>query len=72
MNYFFLISRDFAALEVINLRLQTVSSAGNPLELQNICPNVKELDISKNLINNWSIIFDICSQLKHLTWLNVR
>ena len=45
---------------------------GEPGQLGQLCPNITELDISKNLLNDWSIVFDICSQLEKLTWLNVR
>lgn len=51
--------------------MQNISSIGKPNELKQLCPNIRELDISKNLISKWTDIFDICSQLDRLHWLNV-
>ncbi|XP_008544109.1 tubulin-specific chaperone E [Microplitis demolitor] len=61
----------FDQLTVICLREQLISSAGVPGELQKLCPNLRELDISKNLINSWKIVADICSQLTKLERLDV-
>jgi len=62
----------FDELKIIWLREQYVSSAGKPEELKKLCPNVEELDISKNLINSWKIVIEICSQLHLLVRLNIR
>ncbi|XP_019872154.1 tubulin-specific chaperone E isoform X2 [Aethina tumida] len=62
---------NFESLQIVNLRLQNVNSPGRPMELKNLCPNIRELDISKNLLSSWLDIFDICSQLEHLHWINV-
>jgi len=35
-------------------------------------PQLSQLDLSRNLLTSWSQIFDICSQLDSLYWLNVR
>ncbi|KAH0951299.1 hypothetical protein HN011_002077 [Eciton burchellii] len=61
----------FDELKIIWLREQYVSSAGKLDELKKLCPNVEELDISKNLINSWKIVIEICSQLHLLVRLNV-
>ncbi|XP_046627613.1 tubulin-specific chaperone E [Neodiprion virginianus] len=61
----------FDQLEIIWLRDQSVSNAGNPGELETLCPRLKELDISRNLTNSWKVISDICIQLRSLTRLNV-
>ncbi|XP_076276691.1 tubulin-specific chaperone E-like isoform X1 [Lasioglossum baleicum] len=61
----------FDQLKIIWLRDQYVSDAGNPAELEELCSNLEELDISRNLINNWRIVADICCQLHSLTRLNV-
>ncbi|KAG8042094.1 hypothetical protein G9C98_000085 [Cotesia typhae] len=61
----------FDQLKVVWLRAQLVSSAGVPGELLELCPSVRELDISKNLINSWRIVADICLQLKRLERLDV-
>ncbi|XP_050506565.1 tubulin-specific chaperone E [Diabrotica virgifera virgifera] len=60
--------RNFQSLEVINVRLQNVSIIG---DLMNLCPNVREIDISKNLLSSWNDVFSICSQLRHLYWINL-
>ncbi|XP_022905400.1 tubulin-specific chaperone E [Onthophagus taurus] len=62
---------DFWNLKVVNLRLQSVYTSGDPGSIRALCPNIIELDISKNLIKSWLTIFDICSQLDNLEWLNV-
>ncbi|XP_018566591.1 tubulin-specific chaperone E isoform X2 [Anoplophora glabripennis] len=62
---------DFNSLEVVNVRLQHVNNIGTPYELNCLCPNIREIDISKNLLSSWTDVFDICSQLKHLFWINV-
>lgn len=53
-------------------RLQNVNSVGSNTELKELCPNIRELDISKNLISNWTTVFLICEQLESLEWLNLR
>ena len=40
--------------------------------LQELCPNIEELDLSSNLFNSWSQIADIARQLSSLQILNVR
>lgn len=62
---------NFQELEVINLRLQNVSNNDGQINLRDVCPNVVELDISKNLFTEWTIIFNICLQLELLKWLNI-
>ncbi|KAJ8925192.1 hypothetical protein NQ315_001378 [Exocentrus adspersus] len=62
---------DFSSLEVVNVRLQSVSSIGTPNELCGLCPNIRDIDVSKNLLSCWSDIFLMCSQLEHLFVLNV-
>lgn len=62
----------FDQLKIVWLREQCVSDAGEPGELEELCPNLEELDISRNLINSWKIVADICSQLHSLARLDVR
>ncbi|XP_017879366.1 tubulin-specific chaperone E [Ceratina calcarata] len=62
----------FDQLKIVWLREQYVSTASKlPGELEELCPNLEELDISKNLMNSWQIIADICRQLHRLIRLNV-
>lgn len=72
LNRDYSVFSDFNSLEVVNVRLQNVTSIGTPYELNSFCPNIREIDISKNLLCSWQQVFDICSQLKHLFWINVR
>ncbi|XP_018330866.1 tubulin-specific chaperone E [Agrilus planipennis] len=65
------IQSDFNKLKIVNIRLQCVNCPGEPNALEIMCPNIVELDISKNLLTKWTEVFEICSQLKKLSWLNV-
>ncbi|CAH1165867.1 unnamed protein product [Phyllotreta striolata] len=60
--------RDLSSLHIVNVRLQNVSSIG---EVGDLCTNIREIDLSKNLLSNWTDVFDMCAQLKHLFWLNL-
>jgi len=62
----------FDQLKIVWLREQCVSNVGEPQELEKLCPNLEELDLSRNLINSWKIVANICSQLRSLMRLNVR
>lgn len=62
----------FNELKIVWLREQCVSDVGEPRELEELCPNLEELDLSRNLINSWKIVADICFQLHSLMRLNVR
>lgn len=62
----------FNQLKIVWLREQCVSRCGNDNELGELCPNICELDLSKNLFNSWTTIANICTQLKKLERLNVR
>ncbi|KAF5288067.1 hypothetical protein FQR65_LT12117 [Abscondita terminalis] len=57
-------------LKIINLRLQNVANLEGP-PLIEVCPNLVELDVSKNLFTSWTTIFEMCTHLEHLQWLNV-
>lgn len=61
----------FNDLRVVNLRLQNIRSAGESGQLIELCPNIQELDLSKNLITSWKTVFEICDQLKQLRWLSL-
>ncbi|XP_060534940.1 tubulin-specific chaperone E [Cylas formicarius] len=62
---------NFESLTVVSARLQSVSSIGESYELGTLCPNIREIDLSKNLLTSWGDIFNICAQLRHLYWINV-
>ncbi|XP_017782115.1 PREDICTED: tubulin-specific chaperone E [Nicrophorus vespilloides] len=63
--------RKYNELHVINVRMQKINHLGKPREVMELCPNIWELDLSKNLINSWSLILQLCSELKSLKILNV-
>lgn len=52
--------------------MQRVKDPAPDGQILEICPNITELDLSKNLFCNWNEIFIICKQLKYLYWLNLR
>ncbi|KAL7293924.1 hypothetical protein TKK_0012654 [Trichogramma kaykai] len=61
----------FDQLRVVCLRDKLVSSAGYPNELATLCPMIHELDLSRNLINSWKVVAEICFQLQYLKNLNI-
>nr|XP_043615247.1 tubulin-folding cofactor E [Erigeron canadensis] len=48
-----------------------VSSAGDPVEISKTLPNLKELDLTGNLLSEWQDVDAICSGLPALTALNM-
>ncbi|XP_045465078.1 tubulin-specific chaperone E [Harmonia axyridis] len=62
---------DFYSLQVVDLRNQKISSPGESNQLEQLSPNIKELNLSLNLISSWKTVFQICAQLNQLSWLNV-
>ncbi|XP_047109126.1 tubulin-specific chaperone E [Schistocerca piceifrons] len=62
---------DFSKLQVVWLREHQVSTAGSPGELFQLCPRIRELDLSRNLLNNWTAVAEIAIQLQFLRILNV-
>ncbi|XP_074309522.1 tubulin-folding cofactor E [Silene latifolia] len=48
-----------------------VSSAGPPSQISKVAPNLKELDLTGNLLSDWKDIADICQELPFLTALNL-
>ncbi|XP_030765565.1 tubulin-specific chaperone E [Sitophilus oryzae] len=62
---------NFEALGIVSVRLQNVSFIGEPNELGRLCPNIREIDISRNLFTSWADVLNICQQLPQLYWLNI-
>ncbi|ENN77099.1 hypothetical protein D910_10209 [Dendroctonus ponderosae] len=62
----------FESLKMISARAQHVSSLGDPSQLNTLFQNIQQLDLSKNLLNSWQTVFDVCRQLDQLFWLNVN
>ncbi|XP_044270967.1 tubulin-specific chaperone E [Tribolium madens] len=60
---------DFTALRIVTLRGQGIKYVGRGLG--DTCPNIEELDISKNLLRSWGDVLELCGQLPRLQWLNV-
>ena len=54
------------------LRDHCVSHAGEPGELAGMVPNIKEIDLSHNLLPSWQRLADITEQLPLLRLLSVR
>ncbi|XP_011036254.1 PREDICTED: tubulin-folding cofactor E isoform X1 [Populus euphratica] len=48
-----------------------VSNPGSPNEIRNILPNLKELDLTGNLLSEWKDVGIICEQLPSLAALNL-
>ncbi|KAJ6295169.1 hypothetical protein OIU76_023135 [Salix suchowensis] len=48
-----------------------VSNPGSPNEISNIVPNLKELDLTGNLLSEWKDVGTICEQLPSLVALNL-
>ncbi|KAL6179242.1 hypothetical protein ACLB2K_050758 [Fragaria x ananassa] len=48
-----------------------VSSPGDPCEIGAVVPNLKELDLTGNLISEWKDVGTICEQLPDLVALNL-
>ncbi|EPS33594.1 hypothetical protein PDE_08556 [Penicillium oxalicum 114-2] len=41
-------------------------------EIASTCPNIEQLDLSRNLLSSWRHVWDICNQLKSLKKLKVN
>lgn len=61
----------FDRLEVVNLKDELVNGAGPPGSLSKLCPRIKELDLSRNLLSCWESVAEITCQLPLLTTLTV-
>ena len=41
-------------------------------EVANVCPNIADLDLSRNLLERWEDVVGICTQLKRLNSLRLQ
>ncbi|XP_037366286.1 tubulin-specific chaperone E isoform X2 [Talpa occidentalis] len=58
-------------LREISLRNCAVNCAGDRGGIAKACPNIRELNLSKNLLSSWDEVIHIADQLKHLETLNL-
>ncbi|XP_051849519.1 tubulin-specific chaperone E isoform X2 [Antechinus flavipes] len=58
-------------LQEVSVWSSAVSCAGNKGEIAQTCPNIKRIDLSKNLLSSWNEVISIVAQLKYLEVLNL-
>ena len=69
----FIFCRDFSELMEASLRGMDVCSAGPEGQLREIFQNLKNLDLSQNLLlSSWNVVAEMTNELPHLTSLNLR
>ncbi|KAF2300614.1 hypothetical protein GH714_014502 [Hevea brasiliensis] len=61
----------FEELKGASLPYLGVSTPGNPSDISSLVPNLKELDLTGNLISEWKDVSTICEQLPALTAVNL-
>lgn len=61
----------FEELTAASLSYLGVSSIGAPFEICSVVPNLKELDLTGNLLSEWKDVGTICEQLPGLAALNL-
>ncbi|KAA8549632.1 hypothetical protein F0562_001350 [Nyssa sinensis] len=61
----------FEELKVASLSYLGVSSVGLPGQIRTVVPNLKELDLTGNLISEWKDVGAICKDLSALVALNL-
>ncbi|EXX52298.1 uncharacterized protein OCT59_005737 [Rhizophagus irregularis] len=59
-------------LTEVGLSFEQVSSAGKPGEIKKTCPNIIDLNLSKNLLSDWETVANICGQLEKLEVLRLN
>ncbi|KFQ83437.1 Tubulin-specific chaperone E, partial [Phoenicopterus ruber ruber] len=55
----------------ISVRECAVSHAGQKEEIRRTCPNIRHINLSKNLISSWETVAAIASQVQNLEILNI-
>ncbi|XP_047615439.1 tubulin-specific chaperone E [Phacochoerus africanus] len=58
-------------LQEVSLRNCAVNGAGDKRGIAQACPNIRSIDLSKNLLSSWDDVVAIADQLKHLEVLNL-
>uniref|UniRef100_A0A2K5F4Z1 Tubulin-specific chaperone E n=1 Tax=Aotus nancymaae TaxID=37293 RepID=A0A2K5F4Z1_AOTNA len=58
-------------LQEVSLRNCAVSCAGEKGGVAEACPNIRNVDLSKNLLSSWDEVMRIADQLRHLEVLNL-
>ncbi|GMI85088.1 PFIFFERLING, TUBULIN-FOLDING COFACTOR E [Hibiscus trionum] len=61
----------FEELNSASISYLGVTTPGDPAEICASVPNLKELDLTGNLISDWKDVGTICEQLPHLVALNL-
>ncbi|KAL5707187.1 hypothetical protein ACHQM5_025268 [Ranunculus cassubicifolius] len=61
----------FEELVGVSLSYLGVSSVGPPEQIRTVVPNIKELDLTGNLLTDWKDVGIICQQLENLAVLNL-
>jgi hypothetical protein len=63
--------RVFQRLMEVGLSAQGICGAGRDGEIQELCPQIRDLDLSRNLLADWPEIGRIAKQLPHLESLRL-
>ncbi|XP_043452194.1 tubulin-specific chaperone E isoform X2 [Prionailurus viverrinus] len=58
-------------LQEVSLRNCVVSCAGDKGAIAKACPNIRRVDLSRNLLSSWDEVLSIADQLQHLEVLNL-
>ncbi|CAG8825175.1 26772_t:CDS:10, partial [Gigaspora margarita] len=64
--------RKLDLLTEVGLSFEQISKAGNPGEIEATCPNIVDLNLSKNLLADWESVACICQELKKLEILRLN
>ncbi|CAG8476019.1 13404_t:CDS:10 [Ambispora leptoticha] len=64
--------RHLDRLTEVGLSFEQISNAGAPGEIETVCPNIVDLNLSKNLLSDWNTVAQICAQLKKLEVLRLK
>ena len=62
---------DTLCLRAVSLDLEALAIAQAQKDLSRACPKIQELDLSRNLLETWDDVAEICRPLKHLKILKV-